>query len=87
MEEDKKKVTVKRERKGVSGGDKREKGKKNQKQDIKKLQTIIKKGKRKIASLKKKVKSGNTDEGEENIKGNDDAANQFGGKRTKSKKE
>ena len=66
---------------GLGKGKKRTQGKKK---DFKKLQNLLKKGKRQIAALKKKVTfDGSEDKVKENDETNDDAGNAFGGKRQK----
>ena len=79
--DDRKKVANERQRLGLGKGKKRTEGKKK---DFKKLQNLLKKGKRQIAALKKKVTfDENEDKVKENDETNDDAGNAFGGKRQK----
>ena len=90
--EDRNKVFEERKRLGLNNRNRNKEegdGSLDKSSDYKKLQNIIKQGKRKIAALKKKMKfeEGDDENDSDEAKDgeNDDAGNQFGGKRTKKK--
>ena len=82
-QEEKNEVTAERKKKGIAARTGGKGGKPIKKKDeFRKLKKIIAKGKRKIASLKKTVHFEKEDD-EKEKKGENEAGDQFGGKRSK----